>query len=206
VPLRTTGSRTAKGLALIALLALTAVGCVRFEAAIRVDKNGGVQVTEKVAVDEEWRATIQDTMNASKQVIDQYVKEARLRGGSVKASGTDSARADFRYPSIAAFARSWPDSSDDGQLFDRSVYHHLNENGVELEELILFRMSPPDPKERQRLQNQKMPVLRFAIVLPTTPVRHNAHHVSGQTYWWQFSETMTKPDSVWLVWPTKPGS
>ena len=198
------GRHAARGLAILATLAMAGLGCVRFDAVIRIAPTGDVRVSEKVAIDPAWREEIADTMNASKQVIDQYAREARQRGGVVKTFGTDSATAEFRYASLRLFSRSWPDSSDDGQAFDRSVYHHFDENGKALEELILFRMSPPDERTRkqQKEQGQRLPVLRFAVVPPVTPVRHNAHHVTGNTYWWQFTETMAKPDSVWIVWPS----
>jgi hypothetical protein len=191
-------------LTIVAGLAIAAIGCVRYDAVVRVAKDGGVQVAEKVIIDPAWREEVQDTLNASKQVIDKYSKEARARGGVVKVFGSDSATAEFRYASLAAFARGWPDSTDDGQAFDRSVYHRLQEEGAALDELILFRMSPPDARTKKQQQGQRQPVLRFAVVPPGTPLRHNAHHVSGDTYWWQFTDAMQKPDSVWIVWPATP--
>ena len=69
-------------------------------------------------------------------------------------------------------------------------------------ELVLFRMSPPDPEKE--IPGQKRPILSFAVYLPDSAAQHNADRVVGTTYYWRFTEQMAAPDSVHVVWPAGP--
>jgi len=180
-------------------LTLATTGCMYWDADIRVARNGSVTVQERATIDPEWKAEIGDSLQAVEKVMKRYVAEAKKRGAKVKAFGSDSARADFQYPSLAAFARAWPDSSDEGKRWDRSLYHRLAGETGPLDELILFRQSPP--QRTKQSADQRYPVLTLRVTPPVPAVRHNAHAVQGSTYYWRFTEKMTRPDSVWIVWP-----
>lgn len=174
-----------------------------YDADIRVARDGSVRVSERVVVDPDWKATYGDSLQAAERLINGYAKEAKQRGGKdVKTFDSDSARAEFRYPSLAAFVRAWPDSSDNGKRWDRSLYRRLTGSSGPEEELILFRMSPPD--RSKEVKNQRYPVLRFYVTPPAPALRHNAHKVVGGTYFWRFTENMSAADSVWIVWPATP--
>jgi hypothetical protein len=190
--------RWSAAVALAALLVGLA-GCFYYDADIRVAPDGSVLVHERIRIDQEWKAVVQDTLQAAERVIQRYVSEARVRGGRVVGFGSDSATAEFRYPSLAAFDRAWPDSSDHGQQWDRSVYRRGHEGGQATDELILWRMSPPERSTKQA--KQRYPVLTFWVTPPAAPLRHNAHLSRDGTYGWRFTDQMTTPDSVWIVWP-----
>jgi hypothetical protein len=196
---RGAGSRRwAAALALAALLVGLA-GCFYYDADIRVTPEGAVLVRERLRIDPEWKASVQDTLQAAERVILRYIDEARARGGRITAAGGDSAAAEFRYPSLAAFDRAWPDSADHGLQWDRSVYRRGREAGKPTDELILWRMSPPERPSQPG--QQRYPVLTLWVTPPAPPLHHNAHFVQDGTYGWRFTEKMTAPDSVWIVWP-----
>lgn len=182
-----------------AAVMLAAAGCIHYTARISVGPDGAVTVKELIVPDREWRAEAADSLGATQNLIKEYVDEARTRGGEAKGYGLDSAVAVFRYPSLAAFARSWPDSADNRSQWDRCVHRRVQHDGRDCEELVLFRMSPPDPREK--LPNQRNPVLDFVLELPAEAETTNAHAVSGRRYGWRFTEQMQRVDSVWVVWP-----
>lgn len=182
-----------------AVLALAGAGCMEYDAAIRVAPDGKVAVHERLALDPDWKAEAGDTFQAAERVITQMAQEGKRRGGKVERFGDDSVHVAFDYASLASFARAWPDSADEGKQWDRAVYHRLQDSTGPAEELVLWRQSPPD--RSKRTQNQRYPVLGFTITLPVPATRQNAHWVSGRTYGWRFTERMTHPDSVWIVWP-----
>lgn len=185
--------------AVLGLLVLVTAGCIRYSADIRVAPDGKVLVREQVRVDQEWKAEVKDTLQAAGQVMDQYVLEARQRGGRVLSVTADSALVEFSYPSLQAFARAWPDSADEGQQWDRSLYRRRKADGQAVDELILWRMSPPD-RTRER-PNQRYPVLTFWVTPPAPPVHENSHFSRDGVYGWRFTEEMGVADSVWIVWP-----
>jgi hypothetical protein len=193
------GARRWSAVVALTALLVSLAGCFYFDADIRVAANGSVVVRERMQIDPEWKADVQDTLQAAERVIQRYVAEARARGGRIVATGGDSAVAEFRYPSLAAFDRAWPDSSDHGQQWDRSVYRRGREGGRATDELILWRMSPPD--RTKGTANQRYPVLTFWITPPAAPLHHNAHATRDGAYGWRFTDQMTAPDSVWIVWP-----
>lgn len=195
---RTPGWRLpAVGLVLILL-----TGCLNYDVHIRVEEDG-VTVVERLIMDPDWVETVGDTMEASQQVIERYAKEVKERGGKVKTFGRDSAHATFHYDSLEQFAYAWPDTTDNRARYDRAVYRQQTRGDTLCHELVLFRMSPPD--REKDLPKQKYPTLTFTIYLPVEAVQNNADRVIGTTYWWRFSETMTEPDSVHLVWPAVSG-
>jgi hypothetical protein len=193
------GPRRWPAVAALAALLAGLAGCFYYDADIRIARDGSVRVRETLRIDPEWKATIQDTLQAAERVLGRYVEEARGRGGRIVADAGDSAVAEFRYPTLAAFDRAWPDSSDHGQLWDRSVWRRGQVDGQRTDELILWRMSPPKPSDKPGQQPQ--PVLSFWVTPPVPPLRHNAHVVRGGTYGWRFTDKMTAPDSVWIAWP-----
>lgn len=182
-----------------ATLALAAAGCMEYDAAIRVAPDGRVAVRERLAVDPEWVEQSGDSFQAADRVITQMAAESKRRGGKVERFGDDSVHVEFAYASLASFARAWPDSSDEGKQWDRSLYRRRQDPTGPAEELILWRQSPPD--RSKKTQHQRYPVLAFTVTLPVPATRQNAHWSAGRTYGWRFSESMTKPDSVWIVWP-----
>jgi hypothetical protein len=182
-----------------AVVGLAAAGCMEYDAAIRVAPDGHVAVHERMAVDPEWAAEAGDTFQATHRVVNSMESEGKRRGGKVTRFGDDSVHVDFQYSSLAAFARAWPDSADEGKRWDRSLYRRLSDPTGPAEELILWRQSPPD--RSKETQHQVYPVLSFSVTLPMPATRTNAHWTSGNTYGWRFTERMTKPDSVWIVWP-----
>ncbi len=187
------------GLIALAGLVLCFSGCILYTADIRVARDGSVLVRERVALDPEWKASVGDTLQAAERVLQRYKDETKVRGGKVLASDADSVLAEFHYRSLAAFAHDWPDSADEGQQWDRSLYRRRQENGRPVDELILWRMSPPD--RSRDLSQRRYPVLTFWVTLPAPPLHHNAQVVRDGTYGWQFTEKMAAPDSVWIVWP-----
>ena len=82
----------------------------------------------------------------------------------------------------------------------RRLYRRARYDSRICEELVLFRMSPPDPTKA--LPNQRYPVLSFVLTLPVAAETTNAHSRRGTSYAWRFSQNMTAIDSVWLAWPT----
>jgi hypothetical protein len=193
------GSRRWAAVAALAGLLVGLSGCFYYTADIRIAANGSVLVREHLRVDPQWKDEIQDTLQAAEKVLLQYTEEARTRGGKIVELAGDSAVAEFRYPSLALFDRAWPDSSDHGQQWDRSVFRRGREDGKAVDELILWRMSPPDRSAKKPAQ--RLPVLTFLVTPPAAPLRQNAHWSSGGTYGWRFTENMTAPDSVLIVWP-----
>lgn len=193
------GARRWSAVAALAALIVGLSGCYHYDADIRVARDGSVTVRERLRIDPEWKAAVQDTLQAAEQIMRRYVAEVRDRGGRVVASGGDSAVAEFRYRSLADFDRAWPDSSDQGQMWDRSVYRRGAEGGRATDELILWRMSPPD--RSQAAAGRRNPVLTFRVTLPAAALHHNAHVVRDGVYCWRFTEQMAAPDSVWIVWP-----
>jgi len=193
------GPRRWPAVAALAALLAGLAGCFYYDADIRVAPDGSVRVRETLRLDPEWKASIGDTLQAAERVLGRYVEEARGRGGRIVANAGDSAVAEFRYPSLRAFDRAWPDSSDHGQQWDRSVWRRGEVDGQATDELILWRMSPPKPSDKPGKQRQ--PVLTFWVTPPAPPLRHNAHATRGGTYVWRFTEQMTAPDSVWIAWP-----
>jgi hypothetical protein len=183
----------------VAAIALATAGCLQYDAAIRVASDGKVAVHERMAVDPEWAEEAGDTFQAAERVITQMVLEAKKRGGKVERFGRDSVHVDFEYRSLASFARAWPDSADEGKQWDRALYRRLQDPAGAMEQLILWRQSPPD--RSKETQHQRYPVLSFTVTLPVPAARQNAHWSAGRTYGWRFTEKMTKPDSVWIVWP-----
>jgi hypothetical protein len=196
-----TPTRLPRTLALVvaALLALLFAGCMEYDAAIHVLSDGTVTVKERFAVDPEWVAEAGDTFQAARRLVDNIEHEGKRRGGKVTRFDNDSVYVDFTYPSLAAFARAWPDSSDEGKQWDRSLYYRLQDKSGTLDELILWRESPPDRSKMNA--NQRMPRFAFTVTTPVPAIRNNAHWQSGRTYGWRFTEKMTKPDSVLIVWP-----
>jgi hypothetical protein len=185
----------------MSLILITLTGCLHYDVHIRVDEAEEVTVSERIVMDAEWVESVGDTMEASRQVIERYGQEAKERGGKVETFGRDSAHAMFRYDTLAEFAQAWPDTADNGSRWDRAVHRQRTQGDTLLNELILFRMSPPDPNKR--LPNQKLPTMTFTLYLPMPATDHNAHREMGNTYWWQFTEAMSAPDSVYLAWPAK---
>ena len=197
---RNLGRRRRFGAALFAAItALTASGCLHYQVQIDVAADRSVTVREKIVPESAWRMEAGDTSGATDNVLDQYVKEAIERGGETKRYGRDSATAAFRYPSLEAFVHAWPDSSDNDAFWDRSLLRHKRMDSRDCDELVLFRMSPPDPSKA--LPNQRYPTLGFTITLPAPAETTNAHSRRGTEYAWRFSERMTRVDSVWVVWP-----
>ncbi|HKA25452.1 MAG TPA: hypothetical protein VKF80_10760 [Candidatus Eisenbacteria bacterium] len=191
-------------LAVLAALAfgLLAAGCMEYDAAIHVLSDGSVRVKERFALDPDWVSQAGDTFQAARRLVDNIESEGKRRGGKVERFGDDSVYVDFTYPSLATFARAWPDSSDEGKQWDRSLYHRLQDPKTgPSEELILWREGPPDRSKMNA--NQRMPTFAFAITIPVAATKSNAHWQVGHTYGWRFTERMTKPDSVWLVWPAQ---
>ena len=186
-----------------AAIGLAAAGCMEYDAAIRVESDGRVAVHERMVLDPDWVAEAGDTFQAAHRVVGSMEKEGKRRGGKVTRFGDDSVHVEFEYPSLSAFARAWPDSGDEGKQWDRSLYHRIQDSGGPAEELILWRQSPPD--RSKETAHQTYPVLAFTVTLPVSATRQNAHWVSGRTYGWRFTERMTKPDSVWIVWPAGAG-
>ncbi len=182
---------------------LLSAGCLQYVARIGVQRDGSVVVSEKMIPDAEWRADAGDSTGATRNLVAQYVEEARERGGEATAYGLDSATAVFRYPSLAAFADGWPDSADNRSVWDRSLYRRTVVHGKPCEELVLFRMSPPDPSAK--MPNQRYPVLGFVLELPVPAETTNAHARDGARYAWRFTERMTRVDSVWVAWPISDG-
>ena len=188
--------------ALVALAAvLLAAGCMEYDAAIHVLPDGSVAVRERFALDPDWVASAGDTFQAARRLVDNIASEGKRRGGKVTRYGDDSVYVDFKYPSLAQFARAWPDSSDEGKQWDRSLYHRLQDKSGPVEELILWREGPPDRSKMNA--NQKLPTFAFMVTTPVPAIRTNAHWQNGRTYVWRFTERMTKPDSVWIVWPAQ---
>jgi hypothetical protein len=197
------GRPAPRTLALLAalLLGLLAAGCLEYDAAIHVLADGSVTVKERFALDPEWVESAGDTFQAARRLVDNIETESKRRGGKVTRFADDSVYVDFTYPSLAAFARAWPDSSDEGKQWDRSLYHRLQDKSGPVDELILWREGPPDRSKMNA--NQKMPTFAFTVTTPVPAIRTNAHWQSGRTYAWRFTERMTKPDSVWVVWPAQ---
>ena len=192
-------------LAALGILALAPIffsGCITYIAQIDIDPKGNVVVTERIAIDPVWRAQVSDSMNATVQIIERYRKEAKERGGKVKTFASDSARAVFRYKSLGDFVYNWPDTSENRSRWDRSLHRTYTHDDTTYEELVLFRMSPPD--RSKELPNQKYPVLFFSITPPVPASQHNAHRVMGATYQWRFTEDLAEADSVLISWPVNP--
>ena len=179
--------------------ALAATGCLHFRADIAVSPAGEVVVRELLTPDPAWRMEAGDSTGGTRNLIDQYVEEATARGGEARAYGLDSATAVFRYTSLEAFVFAWPDSADNRTFWDRSLLRTVQLNGTTCHELVLFRMSPPDPSKA--LPNQRFPVLSFTVTLPVPAESTNAHSRQGTTYAWRFAQTMAHVDSVWVAWP-----
>src|SRR5262249_48896641 len=190
-------------LAVLAALAfgLLAAGCMEYDAAIHVLSDGSVRVKERFALDPDWVSQAGDSFQAARRLVDNIVAEGKRRGGKVERFGDDSVYVDFSYPSLAVFARAWPDSSDEGKQWDRSLYYRLNEKTGPVDELILWRESPP--KKGTNNANQRMPTFVFTVTTPVPAIRNNAHFQSGRTYAWRFTERMTHPDSVLVAWPAQ---
>jgi hypothetical protein len=172
-------------------------GCLHYDVHIRVEEEE-VTVVERLVMDPDWVESVGDTMEASKQVIERYAKEVKERGGKVKTFGRDSAHAEFRYDSLEEFAYAWPDTTDNRARWDRAVYRQPSRGDTVFHELVLFRMSPPDPGKE--IPGQKRPILSFTVYLPDSAALHNADRVVGTTYYWRFTEEMAEPDSVHVVW------
>jgi hypothetical protein len=187
----------------VAVGVILLTGCLNYDVHIRVEDDE-VTVVERIVMDPEWVESVGDTMEASKQVIERYAKEVKERGGKVKTFGRDSAHAEFHYDSLEEFGYAWPDTNDNRALYDRAIYRQRTQGDTLFHELVLFRMSPPDPDKK--VQRQKYPILTFTLYLPATAVQHNADREIGTTYWWEFTEHMTEPDSVHVIWPTVSGS
>lgn len=183
--------------------ALAATGCLHLRADIAISPTGEVAVRERLVPDPDWRMEAGDSLGATAKLIRQYVEEATARGGEARAYGLDSATAVFRYPSLEAFVYAWPDTADNRSFWDRSLLRRVQMHGKACDELVLFRMSPPDPSKA--LPNQRYPVLSFTLTLPAPAESTNAHSRLGTTYAWRFAQTMAQVDSVWAVWP-RPGS
>jgi hypothetical protein len=193
------GFRTPGGAAAALLgLLLCCAGCVFYTAEIHVARDGSVRVVEHLAIDPDWKASIGDTLQAAEQLLNRYRKEARLRGGKVLSASEDSVVMEFHYRTLAAFARAWPDSGDEGQRWDRSLFRRRTEDGRAVDELILWRQGPPDSSQAAKRPN---PMFTFWVTPPVPPIHNNAHAVNGAAYGWRFTARMTAPDSVWIVWP-----
>ena len=189
------------GAALAALaVSLAITGCLHYQVQIDVGGDGAVVVRELVVPDPAWRQEAGDSSGGTANLLSQYASEVATRGGEAMRYGLDSATAVFRYPSLSAFARDWPDTTDNRSLWDRSLYRRARYDSRICEELVLFRMSPPDPTKA--LPNQRYPVLSFVLTLPVAAETTNAHSRRGTSYAWRFSQNMTAIDSVWLAWPT----
>lgn len=184
-----------------AVIGLAAAGCMEYDAAIHVLGDGTVTVKERFVVDQDWVAMAGDSFQAAHRLMQNIVSEGKRRGGKVERFGDDSAYVDFSYPSLAAFARAWPDSSDEGKQWDRSLYYRLQEKTGPVDELILWRESPPAKGTTN--PNQRMPTFVFTVTTPVPAIRNNAHFQAGRTYAWRFTERMTHPDSVLIAWPAQ---
>jgi hypothetical protein len=182
---------------------LSVTGCLHYTARITVKDDGSVVVTERLVPDPEWRAEAADSLGATQNLLEEYAEEVGERGGEAQVHGLDSVTAIFRYPSLAAFAHGWPDTLDNRSFWDRSLHRRSVVHSKPCEELVLFRMSPPD-REAQ-LPNQRYPVLDFVIELPVPAETTNAHASAGRRYAWRFTEQMPAADSVWVAWPMPNG-
>ena len=183
------------------VFAVLAAGCMEYDAAIHVLPDGSVTVNERFAVDPEWVEQAGDTFQAAHRLVNSIEHEGKRRGGKVTRFEDDSVYVDFTYPSLAAFARAWPDSDDEGKQWDRSLYHRLQDKSGPVEELILWREGPPDRSKMNA--NQRLPQFAFTVTIPVPAIRNDAHWQNGRTYGWRFTERMTTPDSVWIVWPAQ---
>jgi hypothetical protein len=166
---------------------------------IDIDESNEVKVTERIILDQAWFATVRDSLGEPKQFLKNYQREAKERGGKSKTFGGDSARTIFKYDSPYDFAYFWPDTNDNRLLYDRAVYRQTYAGETLVHELVIFRMSPPDPAREKA--NQRYPILTFTLNLPVAAAYDNAHSRSGNSYHWQFTERLTAPDSVLIAWP-----